>query len=305
MNAENPTAQPPGAPPLISFAIPAYNRPALLREALVSIAAQEQFRDFEVIVCDDSGLAETRRVVEECGLPRVRFYLNQPALGGVGNWNRCLALAAGRWVTLLHEDDTLYPWFLATVQPRLRPGLAAIAVRCVQAPVPPAVQRPRTFAAPRAYAPAWFLKSSMTPFPGVLFNRQLALQVGGFDPRQGSLADYAFWYALACTGPVEVVPQIAAFYRVAGGQWTEREWPAMLRRAHLLRLRIAREQYPCAPRLGRWLARFFTSRMARAYARRFAERPAILIRAQRLGRIPFSCLPSGWVWQFLKLTRRG
>ncbi len=303
MSAE--TSTPTGAPPLVTFAIPAYNRPALLRETLASLAAQEQCRDFEVVVCDDGGLAETRRVVKECGLPRVRFFLNQPALGGVGNWNRCLALATGRWVMVLHEDDTLYPWFLAAVEPHLRPGLAAIAVRCVQAPAPPAVERPRTFATPRAYAPAWFLKSSMTPFPGVLINRKLALKVGGFDPLQGSLADYAFWYALACAGRVETVPQVAAFYRVAEGQWTEREWPVMLRRAHLLRLRIAREQYPRSPRLGRWLARFFTSRMARAYARRFAKKPAILLRAQRLGRIPFGRLPSGWVWQFLKLTRRG
>jgi hypothetical protein len=257
-----------------------------------------------VVVCDDGGLAETRCVVEQSGLPNLRYYTNHVRLGAIANWNRCVHLASGRWVTVLHEDDTLYPWFLATIAPHLRAGVAAVSVRCAQGESPPPLApaaRPR---AHRAYSPAWFLKSSMTPFPGVVFPRELALRLGGFDPRQGGLADYAFWYALARAGRIEALPETAAFYRINQGQWTEREWPAMLRRAHLLRLRIAREQLPRHSRLGRWLARFYTGRMARAYARRFTEKPAALTRAARFQRLPFAWLPSGWVWKFLQLASR-
>ena len=74
----------------------------------------------------------------------------------------------------------------------------------------------------------------------------------------------------------------------------------MLRKVHLLRLRIARDQIR-SPRLGRWLARFFTYRTALAYARRFPEKPAGLARALRFRKILFSRLPSGWVWRCLKL----
>jgi glycosyltransferase involved in cell wall biosynthesis len=271
--------------PLITIAIPAYNRPHLLREALASIAAQRECDDFEVLVCDDGGLAETRRVVEAAALPRLRFYVNRTRLGAVQNWNRCLALATGRWVTILHEDDTLYPWFLASIMPRLRPGLAALAVRCAQSDAPPVLDPPAPGRAPRAYARPWFLKSSMTPFPGVVFPRELALKIGGFDPREGGIADYAFWYALARAGRIETLPVTAAFYRVSEAQWTARAWPEMLRRAHLLRLRIARAEFPRHPRLGRWLARFYTARMARSYAHRFKETPATLVRAHSFRRI--------------------
>ena len=68
----------------------------------------------------------------------------------------------------------------------------------------------------------------MTPFPGVLIQRELALSLGGFNQRAGPLADYDFWYRLACAGRVEVVREVAAFYRVADGQWTERAWPTMI-----------------------------------------------------------------------------
>jgi len=154
------------------------------------------------------------------------------------------------------------------------------------------------------YKTRYFLKSSMTPFPGVLVRRELAIQLGGFDEKQGPLADYDFWYRLACAGPVEVVRAVGAFYRVSPGQWTERTWGRMLRLTHLLRLRIAREQFPRCPRTGKWLARFFTYRNALSYARRFPDRPSSLERTLRFRKIPFSGAPSGWVWAALRTISR-
>ena len=286
--------------PLLTIGVPAYHRPHLLRATLASLAAQSGGHDFEVVVCDDGGLPETAAVVAEFPADRFCLYLNRPALGGAGNWNRCLQHARGAWVMILHEDDTLYPWCLDLLVPRLRAGLHAVCPLVVQGADPPALPPYTGRPAVRRYPPVHFLKSAFTPFPGVLFPRDLGLALGGFDLRWGPLADYEFWYRLAAAGPVEVVRAVGAFYRVSGGQWTESQWPVMLRRMHLLRLRVAREQLAGRPRLGRWLARFFSYRSARAYARRFPERPAGLARALALGRIPGAGLPSGWVWQFVK-----
>lgn len=310
--------------PFVTFAIPAYSRPALLKEALDSIAAQVPPANFEVVVCDDGASAEARRQVEGFPGGRARYIENRPPLGAVGNWNRCLREAGGAWITVLHEDDRLYPWWLAVALAHARDTVGAVATLAVQGAEPPPLRspewldlRPAAAAATRPpdqhppvwrYPPRYFIKSSMTPFPGVLVRRELALELGGFDERWGPLADYEFWYRLACAAPVEVVRERAAFYRVAPGQWTERSWERMLRLTHLLRLRIAREQFQASPRLGRWLARFFTYRNARAYAARFPAagsaraRPAALARALSLRRIPFSSLPSGWPWQLLKWT---
>jgi glycosyltransferase involved in cell wall biosynthesis len=287
--------------PLITFAIPAYRRPQLLAEALASLAAQAGgLADCEVVVCDDGSLPVARQLTAAFPGGRGRYFPNAAPLGAVANWNACLHRARGRWVTILHEDDALFPWFLGLVRPRLRDGLAAACTQAAQGATLPARAAPSGPAGVMAYPPRYFLKSAMTPFPGVLMRRDLALALGGFDARWGPLADYEFWYRLAGAGPVEVVRAVGAFYRVAPGQWTDGEWARMLNLAHLLRLRIAREQFPAAPRRGRWLARFFTSRNARSYAGRFSERPAVLGRALRLGRIPGGGLPSGWVWQALK-----
>lgn len=293
----------PAPAPLITFGIPAYNRPQLLAETLASIAAQTAAVDYEVVVCDDLGRPETAAAVARHPAERFFYHRNSATLGPVRNWNECLRRARGRWVMILHEDDTLFPWYLASVLPRLREELAAVCTKTISGPTPPSIAAPAETSAVLAYPPRFFLKSAMTPFPGVLFSRELGLKLGGFDERDGPLADYEFWYRLAGAGRIEVVRAVGAFYRVAPEQWTARAWPVMVRQTHLLRLRIAREQYRSRS-TGRWLARFFTYRNALSYARRFPEKPASLMRALRLGKIPFSFLPSGWVWAAVRLSAK-
>lgn len=294
----------PEGTPLITIAVPAYNRPSMLLETLTSIAAQTIRVPIEVIVCDDGGLERTRDMVRQFPTETFTYLRNLENLGAVQNWNRCLRAARGEWVMVLHEDDALYPWYLECVLPHLNGDAAAVCTKTSRGAVMPTECRPVVSPPVRTYPPQYFLKSSMTPFPGVLVRRDVALRLGGFDDRWGPIADYEFWYRLACAGPVKVVRAVGAFYRVAPGQWTERVWGRMLSLAHLLRLKIAREQFPNHPRSGRWLARFFTYGNARAYAARFGSGPAGLGRCLGLGRGARGRMPSGWVWQALKVASR-
>jgi glycosyltransferase involved in cell wall biosynthesis len=256
----------------------------------------------EVVVCDDGGHPGTRDAVARfSGLPVV-YLANSATLGAVGNWNRCLEAATGRWVMILHEDDLLYPWYLECVLPHLARDTVAVCMKTARGARAPAARRPRVSPGAALYHPGYFLKSSMTPFPGVLMRREVAARLGGFDERWGPVADYEFWYRLSCAGAIRVVGAVGAFYRVAPGQWTERTWGRMLRLAHLLRIRIAREQFPRSPRIGRWLARFFTLGNARSYGRRFGAGPADLKRCIGFRRCLLSTIPSGWVWEALKFA---
>jgi glycosyltransferase involved in cell wall biosynthesis len=288
-------------PPLVTIAVPAYNRPALLAEALASIARQTVRIPIEVVVCDDGRMEETRAVVRGFGRHDYVYLPNEVKLGAVGNWNRCLSVARGKFVMVLHEDDALYPWYLESVLPRLREGVSAVCMKTTRGAVQPTVARPGG-AESVEYPPEFFLKSSMTPFPGVLMRKDIAVRLGGFDERWGPIADYEFWYRLACAGRVEVVRAVGAFYRVGPNQWTELVWERMLRLTHLLRLRIAREQFPAKPRVARWTARFFTCRNARCYRDRFGAGQEVLQRCLRMGRTVLASVPAGWVWQALKFA---
>lgn len=100
------------AQPFFSIGVPTYNRHSLLRETIVSILAQE-FTDFEVIVGNDY-TAETL-TGELIGIsdPRIRFVNHPQNLREVGNMNRLIELAEGRYFTWLFDDDLLEPYCLA------------------------------------------------------------------------------------------------------------------------------------------------------------------------------------------------
>ncbi len=93
--------------PFISICIPAYNQVEFLRRNLESICIQE-YRDFEVVVTDDSPGSMVEDLVTEYmeKLPLI-YYRNSTSLGSPANWNRSIELATGKYIKMMHHDD----WF--------------------------------------------------------------------------------------------------------------------------------------------------------------------------------------------------
>lgn len=92
--------------PKISICIPAYKRPENVRRLLQSITEQT-FREFEVVVTDDSPDESVKEVVDEFKELPILYHKNSPALGTPANWNKGIAMANGEWVKVMHDDD----WF--------------------------------------------------------------------------------------------------------------------------------------------------------------------------------------------------
>lgn len=92
----------------ISVCIPAFKRIEFLQRVLESLAIQT-FRDFEVIVTDDSPDQCVEELVSafENRLPKLIYYRNESPLGTPANWNKAISLARGEWIKLLHDDDWL------------------------------------------------------------------------------------------------------------------------------------------------------------------------------------------------------
>ena len=94
-------------PVSISICIPAYKRVHFLQRLLDSIAIQT-FRDFEVILTDDSPGTEVSNLVKQYvhRFPII-YHKNPAALGTPENWNEGVRRASGAWIKLMHDDD----WF--------------------------------------------------------------------------------------------------------------------------------------------------------------------------------------------------
>lgn len=93
--------------PTISICIPAFKRVGYLKRLLESISIQS-FRDFEVIVTDDSNDDAVKDLVQSFQKEfAIKYFKNEIALGTPANWNCAVSKASGEWIKLMHDDD----WF--------------------------------------------------------------------------------------------------------------------------------------------------------------------------------------------------
>lgn len=103
--------------PLVSILIPTYNRAALLTDRSVPSALRQTYPRVEVIIVGDACTDDTAALVAKIGDPRIRF-VNLPSkeilpadprhawmVAGTQPANFALAMARGRWVAWLDDDD--------------------------------------------------------------------------------------------------------------------------------------------------------------------------------------------------------
>lgn len=92
---------------LISICIPAYKNTLYIKRLLDSIAIQT-FKNFEVIVTDDSPNTEVEQLCNEYYKKlNLKYFKNDTNLNTPENWNEGIRRATGRWIKLMHDDD----WF--------------------------------------------------------------------------------------------------------------------------------------------------------------------------------------------------
>lgn len=89
--------------PKVSVCMPASRNTPWFRQALFSVMAQS-LSEIEILITDDSG-GDLAEVVDAPGDSRIRYFPNVTRLGFAGNHCRCLDLATGDYVALLHDDD--------------------------------------------------------------------------------------------------------------------------------------------------------------------------------------------------------
>jgi len=92
--------------PFFSVCIPTYNRAQMLPAAIESVLNQN-FVDFELIICDNASTDNTEEVVKGYCDQRLRYVCYETLVSMYANHNRCLNLAQGDWIVFLHSDDLM------------------------------------------------------------------------------------------------------------------------------------------------------------------------------------------------------
>jgi glycosyltransferase involved in cell wall biosynthesis len=92
--------------PLVTFVVPCYNYAHLLPKCVNSILAQD-YANLEILIMDNASPDSTPEVARSFADPRVRHVRNEVNIGAVGNFNKGLQLASGKYVWVLSADDLL------------------------------------------------------------------------------------------------------------------------------------------------------------------------------------------------------
>lgn len=210
--------------PLVTIAIPTFRRADLLRRALQSAVSQAGVEGgMEILVVENPDDAATsqpsdaERLCASLSDPRLRYVRNDSNLGMVGNWNRCLELARGRWVLILHDDDWLSPHFMRLVlglldaHPDLRMvGTSGVLEKGEEGTPPRLRERLKPY---RIELPHFWLGNPYFA-PSVVMDRELALQLGGFDEAWYPTMDHVFWMRFCAAAPCARLPEPLVHYYI-------------------------------------------------------------------------------------------
>ena len=94
--------------PLITVAIPVFNGENEIAEAVRSVLNQT-FLNFELVVIDDCSTDRTLDIAHSFSDPRIRIIQNEVNLGYIGNFNRAVSEAKGKYLKILCHDDVIVP----------------------------------------------------------------------------------------------------------------------------------------------------------------------------------------------------
>ena len=202
--------------PLFTIAIPTYKRVTLLRRAILSALAQDFDESYEIIVVENplEPISYPAESMLQEFTHRITYYQNAQNIGGLGNWNRCLELARGEWVCLLHSDDELLPSYLARMSSlATNPAYAhATLIGAIEdtSDVYPRTRLQKLYA--KCISQARLQKLQMqAPFEdgfcgmpprALLHNRAKCIEIGGYDESEAPSGDMTFFNRAALCGEV-------------------------------------------------------------------------------------------------------
>jgi glycosyltransferase involved in cell wall biosynthesis len=211
--------------PLVSVVLPTHNRPIWLAEALCSVLNGE-FDDFEVVVSNNGNPEDTRELQAVIPDPRVRWAEQDPSLGVLDNLLAGLAVARGKYVAVLHDDDRWSPRFLAVLVPPLERHREAVLSFADHYLVDETggIDLVATEANTQGWGRADLHEGLHRPFFGVVARQSVpltgsvfrrdALPVEAITPDIGKFNDIWISYLLACSGGAAYFnPERLLYYR--------------------------------------------------------------------------------------------
>lgn len=100
--------------PKVSVCIPTYNRADYLKIALNSVICQT-YNNIEIIISDNCSTDNTQKMVEGIKDNRIIYHKFLNPVPPIRNWNNCVELSSGEYITFLTDDDIMEKSYVETL----------------------------------------------------------------------------------------------------------------------------------------------------------------------------------------------
>ena len=205
--------------PLITIAIPTYNRVSFLGEALDS-AQRQTYPNLEILVGNNASTDNTENLVRAASAldKRIRYIRHPENVGMRNNWNMLLYEAKGEYFLLLSDDDMLESGAIEKLLNLFNLKDVVMAYSRVKFIDGQSKTGGVSLLSPSNESGRNFIINSLKAFresypSSVLFRTEMAKKLGGF-PDVGVSTDLALRLILATQGDIGFCPEPLARYRI-------------------------------------------------------------------------------------------
>jgi len=187
--------------PILSVLMTAYNRELFIKDAIESVLCST-FKDFELIIVDDSSNDRTVEIAREFEVQdsRVKVYRNEENLGDYHNRNRAASYATGKYIKFLDSDDLIYPHglevFVTSMEKFPEAKLGLCSKRSIEKPYPMLIATDKIFI---EHFSGYF---HFFRAPGsAIINREAFWEIGGFSGKRW-IGDTELWLKFSLKYPL-------------------------------------------------------------------------------------------------------
>ena len=201
--------------PAVSVVIPNFNRAAVVLRAVESVLAQT-LGDFELLIVDDASTDDSLQVLGTLTDPRIRVIAHESNRGAGAARNTGISEARAAWVAFQDSDDYWLPEKLERQMDLLnRPGSNLVAAYCgmLIEPMSGGGSRKTRYLPDHRISPREgqilesLLRDSFISTQTLIVQRDVLVQIGGFDPDIPALIDWECMLRVAQKGPIGLVDE--------------------------------------------------------------------------------------------------
>lgn len=188
--------------PLVSVVIPVFNGAAYLKQAVES-ALKSTFKNIEIILVDDGSSDQSKFVCQalEKKYKKVAFYSFKKNKGQGIALNYAIKRAKGKYICRLNQDDTMLRNRIQTQVKylNLHPDVVALGSSITLVDENNKKQIVHYLENDSEIRKVWLFLSPFSD-PSVMFDRKVALKVGGHDQTYWPANDTQLWIKMAKYG---------------------------------------------------------------------------------------------------------